>query len=284
MTRDGQPLVIASRWAIQRDDDGNPLRILEINRDVTREREVDRMKTEFVSLVSHELRTPLTSIKGFADLLLDGEAGDVTEEQREFLSIIRNNSDRLTTLVSNLLDVARIESGTLTVKRSSLDLGRLVDDVSRSLRPAAEAKGQRLLVTHPPILPAVLGDAGHLAEIVTNLLSNAIKYTPAGGSIDVAVQALDGRIRIDVADSGIGLSPDDQHRLFTKFFRAENDATRAVSGTGLGLYITKGLVELQGGEICVTSDGPGRGSTFSVELSTLDALSPRGPDESGQVG
>lgn len=242
-------------------------------RDVTREREIDRMKTEFVSLVSHELRTPLTSIGGYVDLLIEGEVGDLTEEQREFLGIVRNNSRRLVALINDLLDVSRIDAGKAELNRTALDFGRVVGDLAASMQPALAAARQTLAVHLPPDLPDVMGDAGRVAQIMSNLVSNAHKYTPHGGHIRVSARAAGDFVRIDVRDTGIGMTNDEQARLFQRFFRAKNRTTQEVGGTGLGLAITRSLVELHGGTITVSSE-PGHGSTFSFTLPAL-ARAPR---------
>jgi len=245
---------------------------LYVLRDVTHEREVDRMKSDFISLVSHELRTPLTSIKGFADLLLDGEAGAINEEQREFLDIVGHNADRLVALINDLLDVSRIEAGKIELNRVSLDLGRIIRGVANSLRPQIDAKGQLLTLDLPTALPTVSGDVERITQIVTNLLSNAHKYTPRGGALAVGAARDGGSVRISVRDEGIGLTPEEQTKIFTKFFRARNRTTQEVGGTGLGLAITRALVELHGGAMAVQST-QGVGSTFSFALP-LDAATP----------
>jgi len=250
---------------------------LYVLRDVTREREVDRMKTEFVSMVSHELRTPLTSIKGYIDLVLEGEAGEVSGEQGEFLRIVKNNADRLVALVNDLLDVSRIEAGKIQLNRQPLDLISLIRNVSTSLRPALDGKVQHLALDLPPALPSTLGDPDRVTQILTNLLSNAHKYTPQGGRIRIAVRPEPGQLRVDVEDTGVGLSPEEQQQVFTRFFRARNRATQQVGGTGLGLAITRSLVEMHGGEITLSS-APGNGSTFSFTLPTTEqAIEPAGP-------
>ncbi len=241
---------------------------LYVFRDVTREKEVDRMKSEFVSLVSHELRTPLTSIKGYVDLLLEGEVGEIPQDQQEFLGIIKSNADRLVTLINDLLDISRIESGRVELKLTTLEMPRVIQGVASLLRPQIEGKGQNLTLDLPDGLPSVSGDADRVTQIVTNLVSNAHKYTPAGGSITVFARAEDAWVRIAVQDSGIGLSPEEQSQLFTKFFRAKNRTTQEVGGTGLGLPIVKSLVEMHGGEITVESV-PGHGSTFSFTLPAV---------------
>ena len=247
--------------------DGEHLGRLFAFRDVTREREVDRMKTEFVSLVSHELRTPLTSIKGYVDLLMEGEVGPLSDDQREFLGIVVSNAERLVALINDLLDISRIEAGRVELQRLPVDFSRVVSGVLTSLRPQIEAKGQRIEIAVPPALPPIDGDLDRLIQILTNLVANAHKYTPAGGTITIAARATPGTLQFSVADDGIGMTDEEQAQLFTKFFRARNRTTQEVGGTGLGLTITRSLVELHGGDITVTST-PDTGTTFSVTLPT----------------
>ncbi|MBA2753704.1 MAG: PAS domain S-box protein [Chloroflexia bacterium] len=247
--------------------DGEHLGRLFAFRDVTQEREVDRMKTEFVSLVSHELRTPLTSIKGYVDLLMEGEVGPLKDDQREFLGIVGSNAERLVALINDLLDISRIEAGRVELQRAPLDFSRVVAGVLASLRPQIEAKGQQIEVALPPGLPPIDGDMDRLIQILTNLVANAHKYTPAGGRITISARAGQGRLEFSVADTGIGMTDADQAQLFTKFFRARNRTTQEVGGTGLGLTITRSLIELHGGEITVSS-APDQGSRFTVSLPT----------------
>jgi PAS domain S-box-containing protein len=229
--------------------------------------EVDRRKTEFVTLVAHELRTPLTSIAGYIALLLEGQGGPLTEPQREWLGTIGANAGRLVTLTDDLLDMARIEAGKIELKCTPLDLVSLIQEVARALRPQLEGKDQRLTLDLTAALPAIVGDADRIRQILTNLLSNALKYTPSGGGITIAARGGAGCVRVAVQDTGIGLTPDEQAELFTPFFRARHDATQEAGGTGLGLAITRALVELHGGAITATSV-PGQGSTFSFTLPT----------------
>lgn len=238
-------------------------------RDVTREREVDRMKTEFVSLVSHELRTPLTSIKGYTEMVLDGDAGDVNEEVTEYLTVVFNNAERLVALVNDLLDLSRIESGRIQLKSEHVDLNAVVKNVVLMMEQKIEEKGQTLTVTIDPTATRVIGDNDKLVQVVTNYVSNAYKYTQAGGSIRLDVTREDGLAKVAVADNGHGISPEDQAHLFTRFYRVDNSMTREVGGTGLGLSIVKQLIELQGGTVGLTS-ALGQGSTFwfTVPLDT----------------
>jgi len=243
-------------------------------RDVTREREVDRMKSGFVSMVSHELRTPLTSIKGYVDLILTDEAlGELSELQREFLGIARNNVRRLMSLVNDLLDLSSMESGKLELHRKPLDITLLIGELLPSFQPGWEARRQTFTLHLPEQAPMVLADADRLVQILSNLLSNAHKYTPEGGHIDLCVEISEPVARVKVTDSGIGLSTEEQAQLFTRFYRARNPTTEAAGGTGLGLVITRSLVEMQGGEMQVSSE-PGHGSTFGFTLPLAHVLEP----------
>jgi signal transduction histidine kinase/ActR/RegA family two-component response regulator len=227
--------------------------------------EANRLKTEFVSMVTHELRTPLTSILGYVDLLLDAEAGELGADQHEYLTIVKNNAGRLLSLINNLLDIARIEAGRFELERAAVDLSHLVHEVATTLAPMLDAKDQHLSVELDQTLPSVWADPDRLRQIIINLVSNAQKYTPSGGSISVAAEHTDGAVRVQVRDTGVGLSTDELAHLFTKFFRARNPATRNVTGSGLGLALTRSLVELHGGALGVVS-APGEGSTFSFTL------------------
>lgn len=230
-------------------------------RDVTHEREVDRMKTEFVSLVSHELRTPLTAIKGFTEMVLEGDAGEINEEVEEFLGVVLSNTDRLVGLVNDLLDISRIESGRIQLKSEPVDLGEVVQIVVETMEQKVKEKQQSLAVSVDSAAVRVVGDRDKLVQILTNYVSNAYKYTPAGGDIRVVVQRLEDFVQVAVIDNGHGISPEDQDRLFSRFYRVDNQMSREVGGTGLGLSIVKQLVELQGGKVGVRSV-LGAGSTF----------------------
>ena len=224
------------------------------------------MTDEFVGLVSHELRTPLTSIKGYTDLLLAGEVGELTAEQRKFLGIIKRNADREVNLVSELLDLSRLEAGQVELKATPLDLAPLLQDVATSLHPQLQAKQQQFRLIVPDALPTVLGDSARLHQVFTNLLSNAHKYTPEHGEITITARTEGDGVCIGVSDTGIGLTDDERARLFTKFFRSKHRLAQEAGGTGLGLAITRALVERHGGTISATS-APGQGSTFTVRLS-----------------
>jgi PAS domain S-box-containing protein len=233
-------------------------------RDFTHEAEIDRMKSDFVSIVSHELRTPLTSIKGYLDLVLMGASGPTSKQQESFLQIAKSNTDRLHGLVSDLLDISRMESGKMELDVQVVSLLQVVKQVSNSMRKEFQDRGLTLTVDVPPELPEILGDPARISQILINLLGNAYKYTSEGGAI---LQVRPGRraLQVDVIDTGVGISLEDQEKLFTPFFRADEQAVRQETGSGLGLTITKSLVEMHGGEMRVTSK-PGKGSTFTFTL------------------
>jgi signal transduction histidine kinase len=226
-------------------------------------------KSEFVSIVSHELKTPMTSIKGYTDLMIKGAAGSLTDIQRQFLGTVRSNVDRMSDLVSKLLDLSRIETGRLKLNIQPVPMREVIEKTLRDIQGEIEARQQQLDVAVPEDLPMVMGDRAYLIQIMTNLVSNAYKYTPVGGRIAVSAQPKSNGspsfVLCAVRDSGIGISDEDQAKLFTKFFRSGDPSVREVPGTGLGLSITKSLIEMHGGEIWVESR-VGKGSTFAFTV------------------
>jgi PAS domain S-box-containing protein len=262
-----------------RDDDGDLAGRLVALHDITREMEIDKMKTEFISVVSHELRTPLTSIKGYTDLLLTGQTGEINDLQKEFLGIVQVSASRLGNLINDILDISRIESGRLELKMEPVDYGRIVTDVLRLMKPAADEKDISIDASFPENIPLVKGDADKITQILTNLLSNGIKYTPVGGWVKVYLDVTPGEcITTCVQDSGIGISPADQKRLFQKFFRADNSLTREAGGTGLGLAIVKTMIELLGGTIWLESV-QGKGSKFFYTLQLASGAEAAGEEQ-----
>jgi PAS domain S-box-containing protein len=241
-----------------------------IFRDITHEVEVDRLKSEFVATVSHELRTPMTSIKGYVDILLMGAAGALNETQTHFLEIVRSNTDRLSVLVNDLLDISRIESGRVTLSLQPVDLREVADEVVAEIlsRSQKESKPMAIVVDAPPDLPPIHGDPERVRQILTNLVDNAYNYTPANGQIQIEMMLNeDNMVRVDVKDNGIGIQPDELDRVFERFYRGEHAFVLATPGTGLGLAIVKQLVLMHKGKIWVESAGiPGQGSTFSFTL------------------
>jgi len=241
-----------------------------IFRDITHMVEVDRLKSEFVATVSHELRTPMTSIKGYVEIMLMGAAGPVTEQQAHFLKIVRDNTERLAILVNDLLDISRIESGRATLTMQIVDLPKVVEmsvsDLTRRMEEEQRVIPIELEIA--PQLPVVWGDPERVRQIVDNLLENAFQYTPEeDGLIRVKIAADDGFVQIDVIDNGIGITEEEQERIFERFYRGEDPLVLATSGTGLGLSIVQHLIERHNGRIWMESSGVrGEGSTFSFTL------------------
>ncbi len=235
-------------------------------------------KSEFVSFVSHELKNPMTSIKGYTELLAAGAVGPITEAQANFLATIRSNVERMSTLVSDLADVSRIEAGRLRLDFKANVLREAVDEVARSLKRQIEDKAQVLDIQVSTDLPQVWADRVRLVQVITNLVSNAYKYTPNGGNILVGAEEADNQwdpdgakrvVHLWVRDSGIGIAPEDQKKIFQKFFRSEDPKTRESPGTGLGLNITRSLVELQGGKIWFESEFRA-GTTFHITVPVAE--------------
>jgi signal transduction histidine kinase len=226
---------------------------------------LDRLKSDFLNVVTHELRTPLTSIRGFAEFLEDGIGGQLSTDQQDFVRHIQGNAEQLGALVDDLLDLARLEAGRFTLKCQAVELVGLAREVADGLRPQALSAGLTLAVDAPPSPLALQADPVRLRQVLGNLLANAVKFTPAGGTVTIALRDEGDTRVIRVADTGIGIAEEHMPRLFSKFFQVESALNRTFKGTGLGLPITKGLVEAHGGRIEVRSR-PGEGTTVTVWL------------------
>ncbi len=233
-------------------------------------RSANQAKSEFISFVAHELKTPMTSIRGYTDLVAQGAVGPVSQPQANFLATIRLNVDRMAALVSDLNDVSRIESGRLKLEFAAVALAPALEEVIEALRSLIEGKEQKLTLDIPSDLPPVWVDRGRLIQILTNLVSNAYKYTPRGGSLRIIAQRSPNRwdpagppevVHCYIQDSGLGIAIQEQKSVFQKFFRSEDGTVRDLPGTGLGLHITRNLVEMHGGRIWFESEWH-KGSTF----------------------
>ena len=250
-----------------------------IDRDnAARSEELMRLKDEFVASVSHELRTPLTSIIGYLDLLDEDEAANMTSEQHTFLSVVHRSAHRLRELVGDLLLVAEAEGGMLALDLHDVDLGALAADCVEAARPTADAKHIQLSLDRDG-QRQIQGDPTRLAQMMDNLVSNAIKFTPNGGRVAVRTALEDGEAIFEVTDTGFGISSADQGHLFDRFFRARPAVDKAIRGTGLGLTITKAIVDAHKGSITVTST-LGKESTFLVRLPHTQVPLPA--DEKGE--
>ena len=235
-------------------------------RDISTERVVEQMKSDFVTAVSHELRTPLTSIYGFAETLLRQDVLFGDEERQTFLRYIASESERLTGIVDQLLNVARLDTGDLQVNLAPTDVRAVVSDVVRSAEQAANANGHRFVLDLPEDPLDAEADADKLRQILANLVDNAVKFSPGGGTVTVGARLADERVEVRVVDEGIGIPEEERRRIFTRFYRGESVGRGpGTGGTGLGLFIAQGLVSAMGGRIAVDSV-EGEGSSFSFEL------------------
>jgi signal transduction histidine kinase/CHASE3 domain sensor protein len=247
-----------------RDDSGNLLGRIWTMREVTQQRELDRLKDDFVATVSHELRTPLTSMMGFLQMIREGEAGDLTPEQDRFLSIVYRSSERLQRLVGDLLFVARLDASGIQLQPEDVRVDEVMLEAVESV--SATARNRELeLVQDIREVPPIEADRERLAQLLGNLLSNALKFTPAGGTVTARTFREDGRVVAEIEDTGIGIPTAEQDRLFQRFFRSSTATAQAIPGTGLGLVISKAIAESHGGRITVDSR-PGEGTCFRLEL------------------
>jgi signal transduction histidine kinase len=262
--RNGSIVSLAITYAPLMTRAGSLLNIVGTVRDITRFREADALKDTFISVVSHELKTPVAIIKGYAETLHRPEARQNDGLAEEMLGGIIQESDRLARLVDDLLDASRLQAGGLPFHDvEDVDLPFIIRRVVE--RYSSQTDQHLLRVDIPRDFPLVQGDPQRLEQVMDNLVSNAIKYSPHGGVIDIRGKSNAAEVVITVSDEGVGIPLDEQERIFDRFYRVESPETRAVSGTGLGLYITRAIVEAHGGR-CWVSSIPGRGATFFVAL------------------
>ena len=227
---------------------------------------LNRIKSDFVSTVSHELRTPLTSVQGYISLMYDGAVGPTTVEQKEFLGIIKEESQRLTRLINDLLDISKIEAGKMQMTFSDLNLLEFINNYKKEIESMASSKGIKVTFIVPHKLPSIKADADKIKQIFNNLISNAVKFSGKNSMLKIIIKVNTKDIQIDVIDQGIGIAQKDLKSIFEKFQQVDSKMTKKAGGTGLGLAITKHLIEGHGGKIWVKSK-LGEGSTFSFTLS-----------------
>jgi PAS domain S-box-containing protein len=248
------------------DDKGNMTHLIGITRDVTERKQLEKMKDQFISAVTHELRTPLVSIKAYVDYPLTGKMGQLSEEMKYNLKIVKRNTDRLLDLTGDLLDLRRMESGKLELNKEPMDFQNIVEHCIEEIRPIIREKKQVLKVNSPKQPLMVQGDKVRLSQILMNLLSNANKFTSEGGQILLNVK-VNQKIHVELSDTGIGIRKQDLERVFEPFSAITKPTY--VPGTGLGLSVTKGLIEAHEGKIWASSPGEGKGSKFIFELPTI---------------
>lgn len=238
--------------------------VVALLRDITERKRLEEMRSEFVANVSHELRTPLTSIRGFAETLLDGALED-PKVARQFLEIINTETERLSRLIDELLNLSKIEDRKSVPNRQPLEIEELIEQVVAILQPRSQEKNITIKVDLPENLPVVQGDSDMLSQVLINLIDNAVSYTQPGGEIRIGAAAGQDELKVDVQDNGIGIPPESLSRVFERFYRVDKARSREQGGTGLGLSIVKHIIDAHRGSVQVESK-VGKGSTFSFVL------------------
>jgi two-component system phosphate regulon sensor histidine kinase PhoR len=266
-TQVGELTVLASIAPV-RDEQGRLLGAVVLLRDITRAKEMDRLKSEFVSMVSHELKAPISAIEGYLTTILSGYAD--AEKQRQWLERSRDRAAACLALIQDLLDLSRLEARQVERQVELLAIGSVVDEAAALLKPQADAKGLAMIVSLPERLPRVQGSREELGRLFTNLIGNAIKYNRQGGTITVSGDVEGAYLVVTVSDTGIGIPAEALPRLFTDFFRVKTPETRYITGTGLGLAISKRIADAHQGKVKVASK-LGEGSTFAVYLPVTPA-------------
>ncbi|MFA6255068.1 MAG: ATP-binding protein [Patescibacteria group bacterium] len=273
--KDKTKLAVADSAAPLKDKNGKAIGCVVVFRDVTKEREIDKMKTEFVSLASHQLRTPLSAIKWFLEMVLGGDTGKITEEQKDFLQQAFDSNERMIKLVNGLLNVSRIESGRMALEPEPTDLVKLSEIVINEQKSTIKAHNLNFKFSKPKGLPKIKIDPKLINQVIANLISNAIKYTKSKGQIDFKIEVKGKEVVFSVKDTGLGIPKKQQSQIFQKFFRADNVASTDVEGTGLGLYVAKAVVEASGGKIGFSSV-ENKGSTFWFTLPLIGSKRVKG--------
>lgn len=265
--RAGGTISVDITFAALFDREGRLVNIIADVHDLTRFRQAEEMKNTFISSVSHELKTPVALIKGYASTMRRSDANWTKEVVGDSLQVIEEEADRLTELIENLLDASRAQAGRFKLTPVELDIDELVVKVAKKYQ--AQSKGHTIVADVAPNMPLVLADEARITQVLGNLISNAIKYSPEGGEIRIAGHTQPHEVVISVSDEGMGIAKEDQAQLFNSFYRAEVATRRGIAGTGLGLYLSRVIVESHGGRIWVESDGV-RGSTFSFALPRVN--------------
>ncbi|MCZ6676432.1 MAG: ATP-binding protein [Candidatus Poribacteria bacterium] len=248
------------------DESGSALGTVYVFDDITREKEIDQMKSDFISLVSHELRTPLTSIIGFVSFILDGRAGQINEKQQNSLARVQRQSKRLAALINNLLDISRIESGRIQMREEPISPLEIATQRLEEIRPQADEKSIQLNLIAPDSLPRIIGDEERIGQVFTNLIGNAIKFTPNNGQVVLKLTVDGALLHVEVIDTGPGIPVEERQNVFDKFYQMSDIHTRQQGGSGLGLSITKNIIEAHGGTLWIDDGDRGKGSNFQFVL------------------
>ncbi len=263
--KDGSRVPVADSAAPLVGKDEKIIGCVVVFRDVTKEREIDQAKSEFVSLASHQLRTPATGVKQFVGMLLEGYAGKLTEEQKEFVQDAYESNERQLRIIDDLLETARIEAGTINIKTRKFNVTSMIDNVILEQKNAFAEKKQSLIFTDRQKQVFIQGDENKIRRVIDNLVNNANKYTLEGGRIKIEIKDNEKNVQISVGDNGIGISKENQKQLFTRFDRIQRKEAKNIAGTGLGLYIAKKIVDLHQGKLEVKSE-VNKGTTFNIIL------------------
>lgn len=252
--------------------DSKPIGATEIFRDISMEEAVDQMKSEFISLASHQLRTPLSSIKTYSHMLLDGYMGEIDEQKRPALETIVASTNRMNELISTLLNITRLESGAIVIERNSVDITQIINEILKEMDILAKSRSIKFrFLLRGTKSARIWTDGPIIKEVLSNLISNSVKYSKENGIVTITIITTDSTVTITVKDNGFGIPDPAKSQIFSKFFRAHNVIQLETNGTGLGLYLVKGLVNELGGQISFTSK-ENEGTTFRLKLPRKNSL------------